>query len=295
MVIGSNYSKKEHMGLNQKLLGKQYPPQDYGVTAEAALNYARAYNDDNPWFVDTERAGGIIAPPMFGVVASWLSIMMVMTDGELGVDVLRLLHSEQDIFFLRPLVPGDIITSVTKIAAIEEEIGGESLAVEVHCTNQRNEPVQRLVFTAFIRGRGTRERKRPRMTETAPRGEPLLRVRQIIAEDQTFRYASASGDHNPIHVDENVARMAGLPGIIVHGLCTMAFVSKVMIDHLCAHDPRRLRRLRARFARPVFPGQEITTAVWPLSDHSGVKSYRYETYNPEGKEVIRDGLAEITA
>ncbi len=282
------------MGLNKKLLGKQYPPQDYGVTAEAVTNYARAYNDDNPWFVDMDRVGGIIAPPMFGVVTSWLSIMMVMTDSELGVDVLRLLHSEQDMFFLRPLVPGDIITSVAKIATVEEEARGESLAVEVHCTNQRRELVQRMVFTVFIRGRGSRERKRQRGAEPIPNREPLLLVRQKIDEDQTFRYASASGDHNPIHVDENVAKMAGLPGIIVHGLCTMAFASKVMIDHLCDHDPLKLRRLRARFSRPVFPGQEITTAVWPLLDHGDVKRYAYETHNPEGKDVIREGLAEIT-
>ena len=39
------------MGLNRSFLGKQYAPQDYGVTAEAVMNYARAYNDDNPWFV----------------------------------------------------------------------------------------------------------------------------------------------------------------------------------------------------------------------------------------------------
>lgn len=284
----------ERIGLNRSFVGKQYARQDYGVTAEAVMNYARAYNDDNPWFVDTSRVGGIIAPPMFGVVTGWLSILMVMTDSELGVDVLRLLHSEQDMFFFRPLVPGDIITSVAKIAAIEEETGGESLAIEVHCTNQRGEPVQRMVFTAFIRGHGSRERRRARAVEAASTGEPLLRVRQKIDGDQTFRYASASGDHNPIHVDENIAKMAGLPGIVVHGLCTMAFASKMVIDHLCDHDPRKLRRLRARFSRPVFPGQEITTAVWPLSDSDGVKSYGYETYNPEGKDVIRKGVAEIT-
>jgi len=281
------------MGLNRSFLGKQYAPQDYGVTAEAVMSYARAYNDDNPWFVDTNRAGGIIAPPMFGVVTGWLSIMLVMTDSELGVDVLRLLHSEQDMYFLRPMVPGDIITSVATIAAIADEPAGESLAVEVQCTNQRGESVQRMMFTALIRGRSARERKRTRVGEAAPVGEPRLRVHQKIDDDQTFRYASASGDHNPIHVDENVAKMAGLPGIVVHGLCTMAFASKVMIDQLCDRDPRKLRRLRARFSRPVFPGQEITTAVWSLSDHGGVNSYVYETYNPEGKDVIREGLAEI--
>lgn len=281
------------MGVNRNFAGKQYPPQDYGVTAEATTKYARAYNDDNPWFFDVERPEGIIAPPLFGVVVSWLSIMMVMTESELGVDLLKLLHGEQDMFFLRPITPGDIITSTAQITAIEEEIAGESLTVEVKCVNQRGEPVQRMLFSAFIRGRGARDRRHVRSIEAAPSGEPLLRLRQKIDEDQTYRYAEASSDHNPIHVNESVAKLAGLPGIIVHGLCTMAFTSKVMVDHLCNRDPRRLRRLRARFSRPVFPGQEITTAVWLLADRGGLKSYMYETYNPDGKDVIREGIAEI--
>ena len=50
----------------------------------------------------------------------------------------------------------------------------------------------------------------------------------------------------------------------MHGLCTMAFASKVMIDGPCAGDPVRLKRLRVQFSRPVFPGQRITTKVWVL-------------------------------
>lgn len=281
------------MPLNRALVGKHYPPQDYGVTAEAILNYARAYNEDNPWLLAGERSGGIIAPPMFGVVTGWLSIVNVVTDSDLNVDVLRLLHSEQDMYFFRPLVPGDIVTSTATVAAIEEEAAGESLAIDVNCVNQRAEQVLTMRFTALIRGRSSRERKRPVSIEAAPVGESLFRVGQKIDDDQTYRYAKASGDYNPIHVDENVAKLAGLPGIIVHGLCTMAFTSKVMIDRVCEGDPRRLRRLRARFSRPVFPGQEITTAAWALPDRDGLKVYAYETYNPDGKDVIREGIAEI--
>ena len=281
------------MALNRALVGKHYPPQDYGVTAEAIFTYARAYNEENPWFLAGERPGEIIAPPMFGVVTGWSSIVNVVTDSELHVDVLRLLHSEQDMHFLLPLVPGDIVTSTATVAAIEEEAAGESLAIDVNCVNQRAEQVQTMRFTALIRGRSSRERKRPRVDEASGLGEPLFRIRQTINEDQTYRYAKASGDYNPIHVDENVAKLAGLPGIIVHGLCTMAFTSKVMIDHICDGDPRRLRRLRARFSRPVFPGQEITTAAWSLPDRDGLKVYAYETYNSDGKDVIREGIAEI--
>ncbi|HEV8711379.1 MAG TPA: MaoC/PaaZ C-terminal domain-containing protein [Candidatus Binatia bacterium] len=281
------------MSLNRNLIGKQYPPQDYGVTAEATMRYARAYNEDNPWFFDTTRPGGIIAPPMFGVVMSWLPIIMVMSDSDLGVDLLRLLHGEQDMYFYRTVVPGDIVTSTAKILTIEERATGESLVMEVHCTNQRGEPVQQLLFTGFIRGKGKRDKRGDELSEEPLSGEPLLRVRQSIDADQTYRYAHASGDHNPIHVDENIAKIAGLPGIIVHGLCTMAFTSKVMIDHLCDRDPRRLKRLRTRFSRPVFPGQTITTAVWPQPNRGGLKVYAYETDNPDGKAVMKDGIVEV--
>lgn len=284
------------MSLNRDLLGKQYPPHDYGVTAEATTNYARAYNEDNPWFFDADRPEGIVAPPMFGVVMSWLSVMTIMTDSDLRVDLLRLLHSEQDMYFYSSVMPGDIITSTATIAAIEGKSNGESLTVEIHCVNQRSEPVQRTLFTTLIRGKGSRDKRGERpVEEPLPAGEPLVRVHQTIDADQTYRYAQASGDYNPIHVDENVAKMAGLPGIIVHGLCTMAFTSKVMIDHLCNHDPRRLKRLRARFSRPVLPGQEIMTTVWQKPNSGRLQVYAYETVGPDRKAVIKEGVAEVEA
>lgn len=278
------------MVLNRSLLGKEYDPQSYIVSAEATMAYARAYNEDNAWFFDADRPEGILAPPLFGAVASWLSLMMVVTDAELNVDILRLVHSQQDIRFFRPIIPGDIINSTAKIVAIEEQPGGESLAVDLHCSNQTGEAVQRITFTAFIRGQGHRPRKRTAANET-PDSEPLHRISQAIDADQTFRYAKASGDHNPIHIDENVAKLAGLPGIIVHGLCTLAFASKAIIDSVCGKDPRRLKRLSAGFAKPVLPGQTITTAIWP---DTNAGSYRYETVNPNGRAVIRSGYAEVT-
>ncbi len=132
------------------------------------------------------------------------------------------------------------------------------------------------------------------MIAAAPANErPLITVAQTIDADQTFRYAEASGDRNPIHVDRNVARMAGLPGIIVHGLCTMAFISKVMVDELCGRDPLRLKRLAANFTRPVFPNETITTHVWPREVRPDRQIFTYETCNQQGLAVIRDGLAEV--
>ena len=279
------------MPLNKDLVGKEYAPTTTEATLDAMQNYARAYNDDNPAFFDGKRAGGIVAPPMYAVVVSWPSILAVVGDPDLKVDVVRLLHGEQDMEFILPIRPGDKITATARVASIETRAGGEALVIETTAKNQAGDTVNRTLFNAFVRG-GGKGGSDPRVAEP-DRGEPIITVAQQVDKDQTYRYKEASGDFNPIHVDENFAKMAGLPGIIVHGLCTMAFVSKVIIDQLCGGDPVKLKRLRVRFSRPVLPGQVITTKVWPEGEDTVRKIFALETFNPEGRAVIRGGLAEV--
>ncbi len=282
------------MPLNREFIGREYPPLTTTVTLEAPQNYARACNDDNPRYFDASAPGGIVAPPMFGVVVTWMPVVGAVGDPALGADLLRLLHAEQDMEFLAPLLPGDEITTVARVASIEARPGGEAMTLALDSHNRAGAPVLRTLFGVFIRA-ARRDRSAAGRIERplSPSGDPILTVEQTIDRDQTFRYAEASGDRNPIHVDENVAKMAGLPGIVVHGLCTMAFASKVMIDKLCGGDPVRLKRLRVQFSRPVFPGQSITTKVWAGGERAGRRAYVFETYNPEGLAVIRGGIAEI--
>ena len=282
------------MALNRTCIGKRYPAAETAVSREAMEQYARAYDDDNPFYFDDRKAGAIIAPPMFGVVPIWKSILQVVADPEVGADILRLVHSEHDVDFLSPIRPGDVITSAAKILSIESRPTGETMAIEIPASNQGGELVQKTLFTVFIRARG-RGRSEIEAREQEPeRGQPIAVVSNQIAQDQTVRYAQASGDFNPIHLDAKVAAMAGLPGIVVHGLCTMAFCSKVIVGSACEGDPRRLGRLRVRFVRPVLPGQNITTTVWASGEGGGRRRYDFETVNPERRPIIGGGLAEVT-
>jgi acyl dehydratase len=284
------------MPLNKSCVGKQYPPVITEVTLDAIQKYARAYNDDNPAFFDPKRPGAIVAPPMFAVVVTWNALMNAVMDPSVQADLLRLVHGEQDMEFLNPIRPEDIITASAKIVSIDTKASGETMTVELGASNQAGTSIAKILFSAFIRGSRNRDAARAESAAASvepARGEPDFTVAQTIDDDQTYRYAEASGDRNPIHVDANVAKMAGLPGIIVHGLCTMAFTSKVAIDKLCDGDPTRLKRLRVRFSRPVLPGQTITTKVWRDSDKSGRKSFAFETFNPNAQAVIKAGLAEI--
>jgi acyl dehydratase len=284
------------MPLNKSCVGKEYPPVTTEVTLDAIQKYARAYNDDNAAFFDANRPAGIVAPPMFAVTVTWNALMTAVMDPNVQADLLRLVHGEQDMEFINPIRPGDIISASAKIISIETKASGETMTVELSASNQSGFVVNKTLFSAFIRGGRNRDAEsRTERGVESPRGEPDFTVAQTIDNDQTFRYAEASGDRNPIHVDAGIAKMAGLPGIIVHGLCTMAFTSKVAIDKLCDGDPTRLKRLRVRFSRPVLPGQTIITKVWTDSEKPGRKIFAFETCNPASQPVIKAGLAEITA
>ena len=87
--------------------------------------------------------------------------------------------------------------------------------------------------------------------------------------------------------------MSGLPGIINHGLCTMAFTSWALLTEVGGSDVNRLKRFAVRFAKPVLPGQDMETLIWLQGSEYGVSTYQFET-TVNGEVVVKDGLAEIT-
>ncbi len=272
------------MGLNLELVGKAYPPATYEVTAEAIWKYAQATNEDNPIFIGS----GAIAPPAFPIVPASGNLAGVLFDPELGANIPRLVHGEEDHVFHHPIRAGDVLIVETSLESIESKETGETFTVLTKLLNQKDEITTEVRSLMFIRGAGTRAKSSDEFAH-----EPAFETIQKIDEDQTYRYAEASGDHNPIHVDPEFAKnAAGLPGIICHGMCTMAFVSKAVLDATADGDPMRLARIKVRFSKPVFPGEIITTRGW-LQDDGARKTYGFVALNPDGVAVIRDGLAEV--
>lgn len=103
-------------------------------------------------------------------------------------------------------------------------------------------------------------------------------------------YAAASGDFNPIHVDAEFARAAGLPGTILQGMCTYAWFAEACTTYL--EDPGRIRRLFARFSRPVLPGDTLTfEGRCVAADAAGVQ-VEVTARNQRGEDVLRNAAAE---
>ena len=252
----------------------------YLVEAERTIAYARATNDPI-----AAHLSGELAPPVFAVVPVWEALVEAMARVA-PPDVLPLLlHGEQDIHIKRPIVPGMTLESTAEVVGTHVKSSGTTVTVRALTATSDGEPVNEQYMVAFLRGWQADASSGEPAPDHAftPSAKPDIEVIAGVDEDQTFRYRDASGDPNPIHVDDEIARAVGLPGRIVHGLCTMAFTSWAAVTSLCDSDPRRLTRIAVRFSQPVLPGQEINTRFW--GEH-------FETVSDSGAVVIKNGLIE---
>ena len=117
-------------------------------------------------------------------------------------------------------------------------------------------------------------------------GQQLPELKVTPDRYLTYRYAGASGDFNPIHIDEEFAKSVGLPGRILHGLWTMSQVARA------ASAAGELKRLAVQFRGMGFPEQEITVTASVKAVEGGVATIETEA-EQDGRRIIRKGEAEV--
>jgi len=285
------------MAMNRELIGRTYDASTYEVKEDAMIRYALATNETNPRFLDPSIDGGLIAPPVFPVVYHAKVLGKPISDPELNIEFRRALHGEQDMTFHRPIRAGDILSTTPSIEDIHDKGTGETISIRLRTENQAGDLVEETLFKLFVRGDAAKNARIKSSPKKAPKENarseaPVATIIQELDVDQTYRYSEASGDMVKIHLDPEVAKKAGFPGIIGHGLCTLAFTSRGVLDGVAGGMPERLKRLAVRFALPVVPGETLTTRIWPAN--SGVEGhYVFETVDPRGRVVISDGFAEV--
>jgi acyl dehydratase len=280
------------MALPLDKLGTTYGPATTVIEADRARAYAAATNDPNPAY-----EAGKVAPPVFGVVPVWPTMFEAVGAVVPPEAAMFIVHGEQDMHFHQPLVPGRSLT--TGAEAFSARVGGSGTRFTVKVTSDdtdSGEPVLTQYVTLFVRGMSDGESGGPdKPGHDFPEAarEHLVGTHSVhVDDDQTFRYRDASGDTMPIHVDEDFAKSVGLPGIIAHGLCTMAMCSQSVIATVAGGDPTRLRRLAVRFAANVFPGHDVETSIYEAGDRDGATVYAFEATS-QGEIVVKHGLAEV--
>ncbi len=121
-------------------------------------------------------------------------------------------------------------------------------------------------------------------------GDALPELRVTPDRFLTVRYAGASGDYNPIHIDEDFAKSVGLPGKILHGLYSMAQVARAATE--AGGGPESLRSLSVQFRGMGVPEQEIVVTGTVREVADGVATVDLEAAQGENR-IIRNAVAEI--
>jgi len=205
---------------------------------------------------------GLRAVPTMATVFAWGHSPIARS----GVNFLLLVHGEQRLTTHKPLPPyGEIIADERIVGAWDKgkDKGALIVSEKVIRDKRTGEKLCTLVGSAFCRGDGGFGGPK----EGAPEPHPLpVRAADLVHEadtrpDQAFVYA-LSGDRNPLHRDPNVARMAGFPRPILHGLCTYGTACRSLLSTVCNYDPAKIAGFDARFSAPVFPGETIVTEMW---------------------------------
>jgi acyl dehydratase len=279
------------MQFDLETLGRWTEERVQTVDSAALAAYAAATNDA-AGLAAAER----VAPPVFAIVPAW-AVLQEAADPVAPQEAKpNVVHGDQDILISAPIEPGMTLRSRAAAIGIHVKDSGTTVVLKTETRDDGGTLLNEQYVTEFYRGisggtGGGETAPDHRLPAGAAEAAPAAEITYPIDADQTQRYAAASGDDHTIHLDDRVARDAGLPGVIVHGMCLMAFAGRAVLESRGESDPGAIRRLATRFSRPVEPGSSLTTRIHPAAADGG--SIGFDAVDEAGATVLKDGLAEL--
>ncbi|MGB4270178.1 MAG: MaoC/PaaZ C-terminal domain-containing protein [Spirochaetota bacterium] len=279
------------------------PLKDYTttVTWRAAMNYAAAVDDANPFYFDDDGGKTVIAPPMFAVALTWPiseRIWEYIDDKNFPVDIIKTqVHYTEHLAFHNPVRAGDTLTIKGRIAAIMPHRAGTVVVIRFDAIDQYD----KAVFTEHIGGmmRGVECIGKPRGQEDLPcvptaSSNGSIKWEKVIHIDRMrpYIYDGCTNIHFPIHTSVGFARMVGLPDIILQGTATLAFAARELTDNEAESNPQRLKELSCRFTGMVVPPADIRVLLLQREDHDSGANLFFEVHGKEGR-VLSNGFARL--
>ena len=265
--------------LNKRMLGyKVYQTLEKPSVSEIR-NYAESTLDFNPSYSGSNP----YLPPFFVSKLIFPKFKEILVHPDLNLNLLRMVHGEQEIKWIKPLKRNDRLDLKMRVSEIKKTSSGELLNISGQLFSNDSlavEAVSGLVVRSKKRGV-----KKSTIKETI--SEELFKNEINTERYQQYMYARASGDTNFIHTSPLLAKMAGLPGTVLHGVCVMAMSGSLLINKVIDNDLTRLKGIKGRFGYPVIPGEKLFITV-NKTEKKGEVSYNLT--NKKSKMCIKDGL-----
>lgn len=214
-------------------------------------------------------------------------------DLDTGIDWVKLVHGEQSVVLHRPLAPKGSVVGKTRIVDVVDK-GAEKGAIvyseRTLCDAGDGRLIATILQAIFCRNDGGfgGPQRPARPVHALPERAPDAVCDLPTRPDAALIYR-LSGDLNPLHIDPKVAKAAGFPRPILHGLATFGVAGHAVLKEFCGYDPGRLKAISGRFSAPVFPGEDIRIELWR---DNRVISFR-ACVPRRSAVVINNGYAEV--
>uniref|UniRef100_A0A915HVM3 Peroxisomal multifunctional enzyme type 2 n=1 Tax=Romanomermis culicivorax TaxID=13658 RepID=A0A915HVM3_ROMCU len=252
-----------------------FKPTKYAYTPKDAILYAISIGAtvDKHLHVLYENHDNFTVFPLFAVVpCSSISKQLIdLTIPNINLDFTKLLHGEQYFEFKKTFKSSGCLTTHYKLADVLDKGDSAILLLNVEITDENNETLAVGQYSLFFRGTGNfggqRESKLEIKTAQVPRDrKPDFVVEEKTDKNQAALYRQTGGDYNPIHIDPALAQFSGFSKPILHGLCTLGYAARHLLDTFSPNDYSQLKTLKVRFTKPVLPGQTLVTEMWRNDD-----------------------------
>lgn len=254
------------MAFNHSLVGKTFEPTTMRYDWKQPALYALGCGAGTGELDLLLETAGPKVLPTFSVVVALPPIHKAI--GELGGSMLTLVHGGQRCVLHRPIPSEATLTTTCTIRALYDKGKGALAIFETRTTDEQGAAICDTEWQIFYRGEGGfgGERGPEPPAYAPPEGRaPDARIEMPTAPTQALLYRLGSGDLNPIHSSPEVAKLAGFPRPILHGLCTFGHAARAAIQGVCGGDASRVTSIEGRFSKPVLPGDTISTELWSIA------------------------------
>uniref|UniRef100_A0A2K5Q3U3 Peroxisomal multifunctional enzyme type 2 n=1 Tax=Cebus imitator TaxID=2715852 RepID=A0A2K5Q3U3_CEBIM len=204
--------------------------------------------------------------PTFGVIIGQKSIMgggLAEIPG-LSMNFAKVLHGEQYLELHKPLPRAGKLKCEAVVADVLDKGSGVVIIIDVYSYSEKELTCYNQ-FSLFLVGSGgfggKRTSDKVKVAVAVPNRPPDAVLTDTTSLNQAALYR-LSGDWNPLHIDPNFASLAGFDKPILHGLCTFGYSARHVLRHFADNDVSRFKAIKARFAKPVYPGQTLQTEMW---------------------------------
>jgi acyl dehydratase len=289
------------MPLDSSLVGTKVSPIATEIDGRWAMAYAAALGDYLPCYLDTRRAGGIVAHPMFPVCFEWPAANSIRHKARATLsqnEAIRGVHATHHTVIHRLAHPPEHLITTAELLGVEKRKPGAYEVARFHTVDDKGAPVCTTYYGSLYREVEVRGPNRPAETPKLPTATgmaspPRNEVRVPIGAGAGHVYTECARIWNPIHTDAAVAAAAGLPGIILHGTATLAMAVSRVIEAEVGGDPERVAQIYGRFGAMVLMPSEVLVRVNAREKCDGGEAVFFETISADGGRAIRDGLVML--